>query len=70
MNNSAVRQDPWSLMPRLQEEINRLFGNANTVCWRSQFLSRRKLCPAEIATLFTANARRNFMADRRTHETY
>ena len=29
MNNSLVRQDPWSLMPRLQEEINRLFGNAN-----------------------------------------
>jgi HSP20 family protein len=23
-----VRQDPWSLMPRLQDEINRLFGNA------------------------------------------
>jgi hypothetical protein len=22
-----VRQDPWSLMPRLQDEINRLFGN-------------------------------------------
>jgi len=29
MNNSLVRQDPWSLMPRLQDEINRLFGNAN-----------------------------------------
>ena len=27
--NSVVRQDPWSLMPRLQEEINRLFGNVN-----------------------------------------
>ncbi len=27
--NNVVRQDPWSLMPRLQEEINRLFGNAN-----------------------------------------
>jgi len=27
--NSLVRQDPWSLMPRLQDEINRLFGNAN-----------------------------------------
>ena len=26
--NSLVRQDPWSLMPRLQDEINRLFGNA------------------------------------------
>jgi HSP20 family protein len=26
--NNLVRQDPWSLMPRLQEEINRLFGNA------------------------------------------
>jgi HSP20 family protein len=26
--NSMVRQDPWSLMPRLQDEINRLFGNA------------------------------------------
>ena len=25
--NSTVRQDPWSLMPRLQDEINRLFGN-------------------------------------------
>ncbi len=26
--NSMVRQDPWSLMPRLQDEINnRLFGN-------------------------------------------
>src|ERR1700687_4170024 len=23
----TVRQDPWSLMPRLQDEINRLFGN-------------------------------------------
>jgi HSP20 family protein len=22
-----VRQDPWSLVPRLQDEINRLFGN-------------------------------------------
>lgn len=27
--NNLVRQDPWSLMPRLQEEINRLFGTAN-----------------------------------------
>ena len=26
--NSLVRQDPWSLMPRLQDDINRLFGNA------------------------------------------
>jgi HSP20 family protein len=26
--NSMVRQDPWSLMPRLQDEINRLFGSA------------------------------------------
>jgi len=26
--NNLVRQDPWSLMPRLQDEINRLFGNA------------------------------------------
>ena len=25
--NNLVRQDPWSLMPRLQDEINRLFGN-------------------------------------------
>lgn len=25
--NSMVSQDPWSLMPRLQDEINRLFGN-------------------------------------------
>ena len=25
--NNMVRQDPWSLMPRLQDEINRLFGN-------------------------------------------
>src|SRR5258708_34177031 len=27
--NSLVRQDPWSLVPRLQDEINRLFGNQN-----------------------------------------
>jgi HSP20 family protein len=27
--NGLVRQDPWSLMPRLQDEINRLFGNVN-----------------------------------------
>ena len=27
--NSLVTQDPWSLVPRLQTEINRLFGNAN-----------------------------------------
>jgi HSP20 family protein len=27
--NSLVRQDPWSLVPRLQDEINRLFGNVN-----------------------------------------
>ena len=27
--SSLVRQDPWSLMPRLQGEINRLFGNVN-----------------------------------------
>jgi HSP20 family protein len=26
--NNMVRQDPWSLMPRLQDEINRLFGDA------------------------------------------
>ena len=26
--NNMVRQDSWSLMPRLQDEINRLFGNA------------------------------------------
>lgn len=25
--NSVVRYDPWSVVPRLQEEINRLFGN-------------------------------------------
>ena len=24
--NSLVRQDPWSLMPRLQDDINKLFG--------------------------------------------
>lgn len=29
--NSLVRQDPWSLMPRLQDEINRLFGSANNI---------------------------------------
>jgi HSP20 family protein len=27
--NNLVRQDPWSLMPRLQDEINRLFGDVN-----------------------------------------
>ena len=27
--NNLMRQDPWSLMPRLQDEINRLFGAAN-----------------------------------------
>ena len=27
--NNMVKQDPWSLMPRLQDEINRLFGNVN-----------------------------------------
>jgi HSP20 family protein len=26
--NAVSRQDPWGVMPRLQEEINRLFGNA------------------------------------------
>ena len=26
--NGMVRKDPWSLMPRLQDEINRLFGDA------------------------------------------
>ena len=26
--NNLVRQDQWSLMPRLQDEINRLFGTA------------------------------------------
>jgi HSP20 family protein len=25
----TTRQDPWSLMPRLQDDINRLFGNMN-----------------------------------------
>jgi HSP20 family protein len=25
--NGLVRNDPWSLVPRLQDEINRLFGN-------------------------------------------
>lgn len=25
--SSPLRQDPWSQMPRLQDEINRLFGN-------------------------------------------
>jgi HSP20 family protein len=25
--NDQVRNDPWSLVPRLQDEINRLFGN-------------------------------------------
>jgi HSP20 family protein len=25
--SSVMRQDPWGVMPRLQEEINRLFGN-------------------------------------------
>ena len=27
--NSLVRRDPWRFVPRLQTEINRLFGNAN-----------------------------------------
>jgi HSP20 family protein len=27
--NSLVTRDPWSLVPRLQSEINRLFGNAS-----------------------------------------
>jgi HSP20 family protein len=27
--NSLVTQDPWSFVPRLQTEINRLFGNTN-----------------------------------------
>jgi HSP20 family protein len=27
--NTLVRQDPWSLVPRLQDEINRIFGNVN-----------------------------------------
>src|SRR5579859_7317905 len=26
--STVMRQDPWGAMPRLQEEINRLFGNA------------------------------------------
>jgi HSP20 family protein len=26
--SSVMRQDPWGVMPRLQEEINRLFGNS------------------------------------------
>ena len=26
--STAMRQDPWGVMPRLQEEINRLFGNS------------------------------------------
>jgi len=26
---NIVRQNPWSLMPRLQDEINRLFGSMN-----------------------------------------
>ena len=26
--SAVMRQDPWGVMPRLQEEINRLFGNA------------------------------------------
>jgi HSP20 family protein len=25
--SAVMRQDPWGVMPRLQEEINRLFGN-------------------------------------------
>ena len=29
MNDHVVRQDKWSPMPRLQDEINRLFGTAN-----------------------------------------
>ena len=27
--STVTRQDPWGVMPRLQEEINRLFGNAS-----------------------------------------
>jgi HSP20 family protein len=26
--SAVLRQDPWGVMPRLQDEINRLFGNA------------------------------------------
>lgn len=26
--STVMRQDPWGVMPRLQEEINRLFGNS------------------------------------------
>jgi HSP20 family protein len=26
--NTVMRQDPWGVMPRLQDEINRLFGDA------------------------------------------
>jgi len=29
MSNVSSRQDPWTLVPRLQEEINRLFGNVH-----------------------------------------
>jgi hypothetical protein len=31
--NMMVRQDPWSVMPRLQDEINRLFGNVQQTEW-------------------------------------
>lgn len=27
--NSPLRQDPWSVVPRLRDEINRLFGDVN-----------------------------------------
>jgi HSP20 family protein len=27
--NNVVRQNPWTVMPRLQDEINRLFGTMN-----------------------------------------
>jgi HSP20 family protein len=27
--NNVVRQNPWSLMPRLQDELNRLFGTTS-----------------------------------------
>ena len=44
--SAVMRQDPWVVMPRLQEEINRLFGNARENDSSSATLSGERSQPA------------------------
>src|SRR5208283_2983790 len=81
--NDVVRQNPWSLMPRLQDEINRLFGNMTendsssaTAAWVPpvdihEYGDRFEIyvdLPGEGGILTLSGQRTNELADNRSND--